>query len=310
VCKWETGECLSENAVIHVGQTSPSCGTTNAGGKAKPLCNLQTAVDRAGGTKTTILVNPGKYIESIQIKNKGSSIWIVGKDGANISTDTKDQGNVYIEGDSKVTLEHLGIVNAPGAGVGIKCVATTVTPMLTVRGCTITGNTGGGVSLGSCGFNMTSNVIAANGSGTSTFGGIWITSAGNNAILLNNTVANNVLQSGTEGVAGIWCSASCGSVDVRNTISYKNQKGDLSQNLTPQFSCIYDGTNVTSGTSNLKSDDCALDADYSLKKTDPKPPCIDAADPKTQYEFKYNVDVKGNNRVQNGRADIGAYEAG
>jgi hypothetical protein len=171
VCKWDTGGCLSDTAVIYVdkGNTTATCNEyrLSSGTKNVPYCVLQSAINAVTSTsRNTVLAYSATY-DRITVSNKSVPVLIVGR-GAVIAPSSNNETNVYIDGASNVTLEGLTIRDAGGSsnGYGIRCVGTENSPTLTVRRSTITNNANGGVVADNCAnVTLDSNTITANAGG-------------------------------------------------------------------------------------------------------------------------------------------------
>ena len=161
----------------------------------------------------------------------------------------------------------------------------------TIRNNKIIDNSGGGISLTNCSSDIINNLI---------YGNKWgITASGTNldATIVNNTIAYNT----DNGIK-----KSYGTVpdpNISNCILWANSD-DLDSSFTAIYSCIEDGD---SGTGNIISDPCFLDADNNDFHLDVNSLCIDAGDPNGDYDGEFDID--GQPRVMVAEVDIGADEA-
>lgn len=300
VCNWATGACLNNTEVIHVAK----CNGTGRGEKNNPYCNLQTAVNNRASSTKPILAAAGTY-GPISLSENNKKVWIVGKSGAKISN--PDTIAVNLSGMAQLTLEGFEITSTSTSGVGVYCSGTpSAYPTVTLDRNKITNNAGGGVYLNACGFTLTNNVIAKNGGTSSYYGGVRIIAPVSTKVFLNNTVVGNLTSSEPSGVR---CDD---AAELRNSIIYKNTGtvGQLSDNCTVNYSLVSDNSGTT-GIENIRDknpsfvDEAGLD--YRLNTTSP---CVNAADPNPNSHPRNDLNGEKRPKPANGRADIGAYEAG
>ena len=79
---------------------------------------------------------------------------------------------------------------------------------VTVTGATVSGNTGGGLSITGSSFKLVNNVIANNGNvaiGGSDFGGVFLSGTGAASELTQNTIVGNLQQASALGAGGVTC---------------------------------------------------------------------------------------------------------
>jgi hypothetical protein len=236
-----------------------------------------------------------------------------------------------VQDGAQVTLEGVRVTGAQGASnpPGIRCqIVTSGSPTLrlrrvtvdnnsvglaaaecalTIERSTISGNVRGGVSISGGTFTLTNNVIASNGSGTSTFGGVSIGQISSGAPLRFdfNTVTANV------GVAGARTGVDCAQVftplTFSNNVVYGNQvTGSGSQvggsNCSYTYSDI--GPQDEPGIGNINVDPQFVDATSGNYHLQPSSPAKNAAD----RDATLSNDIDGNTRPQGGRSDMGADE--
>lgn len=110
----------------------------------------------------------------------------------------------------------------------------------------------------------------------------------NNSIIRNNTIVNNTT-AGIRAVLG-------GSPVISNCIIWGNT--DDLDGCSATYSCIED---ANSGTGNISSDPCFVDADANDFYLRINSPCVDTGDPNGSYSGE--VDIEGENRVLDGDDD-------
>jgi len=173
----------------------------------------------------------GTYPDQIGVN--GKTIYVVGAPGAIIHTTSGGKDAIGAQSGGSMTVRNL--IAEADSGNGGNCngasftayqtqfinsgqdgiVSSGCTPLL-LDGCTVSGNTQGGVVISSGDFTIVNSIIVKN-MGVA----VYQTVAAANTILVNDTIADN---STGAGVAGIHC-ALVGSALPVNTILYNNRTG-------------------------------------------------------------------------------------
>jgi hypothetical protein len=200
-----------------------------------------------------------------------------------------------------VTIEASTI--ADNAGGGVQTTGSTVA----VERSTIAGNPGGGISISGGSATILNNMIVANGSVTSVFGGVSLgqISSGAPHVLAFNTITANGGAGGA--VTGVACSQVTVPLVLSNNIVYGNQVAGAGaqvggNNCSFTYSDI--GPQTVAGTGNIDMDPLFVDATSANYHLRPGSPAKDAADPGATL----SVDIDGDTRPQRGRSDMGADE--
>jgi len=165
--------------------------------------------------------------------------------------------------------------------------------------CNITANNDGGIYCdyaGTSGISIKDNWICGNGTGAGC--GIYFSSGHEelaDVVIRHNTIADNT---------GYGISTP-GIPDIKNCIIWGNGSGSLqSSDYDVTYSCIAGGY---TGTGNISSDPCFVDTDANDFHLGPDSLCIDAGDPGFTPDAT-ETDIDGEERVINGRVDMGADE--
>ena len=331
-CDTATGACVAEGDVAYVAKSGQDSGTCT---QSAPCLSIGRGLDQLGARRWLHVAASGAaYAEAASTPGagvliSGKTVTIVGT-GATLTTTRNGDAALLVEGTSTVIVEGLRIANAGGtSGDGIACRNIGPgSPMLTLRSvevrnnsgrgvnatsCTVTveastiaNNPGGGLSISAGSATILNNMVVANGSGTSTFGGILISQITSGPLQFDfNTVTANVGASGT--VTGVTCNLVTIPLVFSNNIVYGNQvAGAGSQVGGNNCSFMYSdiGPQPVAGTGNINMDPLfvdAMSANYHLRADSP---ARDAADPGAGP----GVDIDGDMRPQRGRSDMGADE--
>ncbi len=186
---------------------------------------------------------------------------------------------------------------------GIYCWNSPYPDIINISRCIIEDNNDGGIycdGAATTTINITNNWIYDNGAGGGG-SGIYLYSGDDveleDVLIRHNTIANNAGYGiGTDGN---------GIPDINNCIIWGNDSGSLGDtNYNVTYSCIEDGY---TGTGNISSDPCFMDADANDFHLAANSPCIDTGDPDFEPDAN-ETDIDGEERVIDGRVDMGADE--
>jgi hypothetical protein len=317
VCNTGTGACVDEADVIYLapGGTAGSCT------QAAPCATFAQGLLQVAGSRNVIKPAAGTYGE---FTVNGIAVTILG-DGATIQTGANDQDLVTVTNGANVTITGLTIRNAGGTGRGVVC-GTGAASTVVLRGATVSGNAGGGVSASNCtvtvdsstvsgnagggvslsggAFSLVNNWIVNNGSGSTLYGGVQVGDigvAGSYVIEFNTIYNNNANNSFPSGV-------SCPTVGVpltlSNNIIYANDSDSQAGLGMCAFTYSDIGPQAVSGTGNINTLPTFVDSDNGDLHLQAGSAGIDAADPAATLA----VDIDGDARPQGARRDMGADE--
>jgi len=266
-----------------------------------------TAADHEIGWNRIILNSPSTSNDSTKI--------VYCKLEYGKSIDYYDSGGaIYVNSFDKVLISHSTFSNnnAEYYGGGLYCENSDIE----IKYCDFDNNNavvyGGGIFIEDCNPILINNLIRNNDSNNC--GGVYFNNS--NAVLINNTIVNN---SGN----GIWCQNGAEPV-FRNTIIYGNSGAQVylyDSSVDPKFYYC----NIEGGISNFEGSGAGgnYTGDYeNCINADPKfvgsglhtydllnsSPCFNAGDTNTTTADVGDYDLAGENRIQQGRIDIGAYE--
>jgi len=178
---------------------------------------------------------------------------------------------------------------------------------------------GGGFWISSSNPQIINNLIINNNA--STYGGAFYLSYAS-PLLLNNTISSNIAYVGP----AIYCNYS-GNPEVRNSIIYNNTHGgsasyqiflyDHSSNPDFYYCNVQNGINSIAGynlnytghfENNTSFDPLFVNTGSYPYQIQPGSPCLNTGDPASTTTTVGPYDLAGNQRIQNGRIDMGAYE--
>lgn len=315
------GSCADAASVAFVdamGTENPDCS------RATPC----TKLSRGLATARPVIKVSGTVDEQVTINNQ--NVEIVGGTSGRLTYTGGNGFLLRIDGSSVVTIVDLELTGATGSlGHGLTVQNSTgdvtlrrvriadnggsgvsaIGGKLTVTQSTIYGNYGGGISIGMAEFDLTNNFIVANGTGTSTFGGVRIDSIpmGLTGRLEFNTITEN---NGTAGsTTGVLCTSVFTPLIFSNNIVYENvgtsgRMQTAGPNCSWTYSDIGPGTSV-SGTGNMNVDPefkNTIAHDYHLMPTSMVKDKADAS-------ATMAIDVDGEQRPMGSGRDLGADEA-
>jgi cysteine-rich repeat protein len=316
ICDEPTGLCVDEADILFVDCNAACPGT---GTVADPYCSLAGAVAAAADGQF-ILVRPGVCTGALNINTVGVNI--VGEAGAALQTGScpavtingvtasiegltirgqsgNNGGGVQVENGADATLSSNTI--GPGDCTGIHCADSTCT----VQGNLVVENLPGGVRQENSDFVMVNNIIVKNGNGGSTWGGVRISGPGTK-VFVNNTVADNLVDTGEGYQGGVRC---FDPTDLINCIIWQNDDNEVSSQCNVSFSDIsqsgFAGTNGNINQNPLFVDPAADNYHISA----PGSPCQDSGHP-AGVPPAPAVDFDGQSRPLGFGVDMGADEAG
>jgi len=182
------------------------------------------------------------------------------------------------------------------AGIGISASGGTII----VKRTTVYGNTGGGVYLNFTSWDFENDIIAANGSPTSNYGGIEFDQDATTAphIFDFNTVSKN--DSNASSGNGVACIALSTTYTFSDDIVWNDSSSELKTGGDCNFSYSDIGPNVAATATNIAGDP-GLDSKFHIPHGSV---AMDAADPSANEA----VDIDGTARPIGARRDMGAFE--
>lgn len=297
VCMVDSGECAVADDVIYVDVTGAGSGTCT---QAAPCNTIALGLAQVGGSRQTIRLRPGLYTGQVMLDS--IDVTIIGEPTA-IITPAPGQTAVVITDGANVILEGMTIRDATGTGLGVLCSTTGAVPTVILRGTQIRNNTGGGVSINNCNFDLTNNWIVNNGVSTSTVGGVSINSIGvsGTGVLDFNTIYENA--AGTGIVPGVTCGSVVADLTFSSNIVFDNEAStQVHADCDFVFSNI--GPTAAPGLNNINTAPTFVDlgaGDYHLQSTSAG---IDVGDPGPDVA----TDIDGDVRPIGAAPDIGADE--
>ncbi len=274
---------------------------------------VQAAIDEAA-SNNEIIVYPGTYHEGVNFNGKAITLTSTDPNNWNVVENTIIDGNnsisypVLFSNSENANTVLKGFTIQRGS-YGIYCYVNT-SP--TIKRCIIKNHSDRGIYCGGslCHPTITNNIISDNNN----YGicsitaipsiknnliynqkyGIYFNSSGA-IVIRNNTIVNNTVN-GIKKLSGTG-----GSYSISNCIVWNNNDDLL--NCTATYSCIQDGD---SGTGNISSDPCFVNAGINDFHLSSNSPCINAGDPNTTGLGEMDIDNTA--RYQGGRFDMGADE--
>jgi hypothetical protein len=290
---------VAENGFDNGGCTRASpCGTiTHALTTNKPYIKVAAGsiVDNpAISQSVTILADLGARVVD---PNPGACVTVTGSSTVAIHDLQISAGTVGVlvgpMDSPRLALDHVIVDSSSGLGLDI------AGGLVTMSRCVVSGNSGGGAVI-SAAFDIENSMFVANGSPTSTTGGVTLTPS-NASVLAFDTIADNLSSSATSPARGINCST---MMAVRDVISANNQVGS---NCFVDYS-LFDsgnpqGTNRV-GAPGFRNTSPSNPAAGDYYRIGAMSAAIDAADPASTLAF----DIDDVTRPQGRGYDIGASE--
>ncbi len=319
VCNIGQGDCTDPAAVVYVdnvnGADGSACGT-----QAAPCASLTGAdggLAKVAAGRRTVRLRAGQgYAEALDLD--AVAVILVGP-GAVLQPVSPDRAAIAARNGASVTIDGLQVTGADGVtlGDGVRCSdAGTVVRIdratisdnqdvgveveagcdLRMSRTLVLRNGGGGVRTLADTFDLTHSIIAGNGGGASTFGGLRLAPGGTGTRRVEFlTVAGNTAGS---GAAGVQCTT---ALPVGSSIVWGNSGPAQVAAMCAATYCDVQGG--AAGTGNIDADPLFVSVD-DLHLTAASP-CVDAADPGAAA----TVDIDGDLRPRGAGRDIGADEA-
>lgn len=313
VCDEAVGSCVAEDDIIYVDRAGQGTLCT----RTMPCAAFSIAVPLLGGSRRWILAAAGDYSESIALD--GKTVTIVGP-GVSVRPGFDVPGVLVLNG-STVRLEGMRLYSAGGNANadGVRCAAPVsgnpslaligvriesnvgfgvdaTTCNVTIEHSTISGNTGGGVSISDGSFDITNTFITGNGANTP-IGGVRLMNNATSSVFEFNTVADNV--AATNVAKSLICTA-VGTQRIANNIFHSGDPQQVSDNNCDlQFNVSNENLG---GSSNITGSPMFIGGgNFHLM---PGSEGVDDADPAATL----SDDFDGDDRPQGSARDVGADE--
>lgn len=304
------GSCASEADVAYVQQGGDDTGTCT---RAMPCASVPRAIATQRSVIKvidTIIHNGAVTIDSLTVElvaepkaallrsASGDVLRITGGSArvtiSDLAIREATSGDAIQIDNGTVRLVRVRVTNSSGRGLVMDAGS------LTMSRCVVAGNSAGGAALVGT-IDITNSVFAANGSTTSTVGGLEIQPTGTSRFELN-TVANNAITAVDVDRGAINCIS---SLDIRSSIVTGNRLGSICSASFSLFDTVAPaGTGNRLGSPDFNSTDLVdVDSSSFFRITDTSD-AIDSADPTATLA----EDIDGDLRPKGAARDIGADE--
>lgn len=245
-------------AMVSIVDAAATCGVGD-GSPTTPYCDVGEALDAVDTTgKALILVRSGDY-PPFRVTG-GDTVKIFGKGNPSISLGGSDLDRVEIDGaGTSALIRGLTVTGATNAGrLGVNCHAGATCTLLkmdvsynatgiladgagllVVERTTIHHNAAGGLRTSASDFQIVNNLIYTNGTSSSTFGGVKLTSSSTELrVFRHNTVFNNKVNPLATGAAG---AVSCQqATTLTSNVLWDNDPPIVTAGCTVEYSVIDD----------------------------------------------------------------------
>ncbi|MDY0001373.1 MAG: right-handed parallel beta-helix repeat-containing protein [Polyangia bacterium] len=159
----DEGACLPEAQILYVDASATCAGAT--GSRAAPFCEISQALNTSWTGRRVVHVANGTY-SPFTVTDQS---WIVGAGGDVIvdAAGATQSPTVWVTNQiqtdaADVVLEGLEITGAHSTRAGLFCNTAEGPPLLTMRGCTVSGNADKGLVLNGCTSTLIENEIFGN----------------------------------------------------------------------------------------------------------------------------------------------------
>jgi len=302
-CDLEAGSCYDTAHIIYVATNGQATGTCT---QAAPCNSFALALTLVTGTRNIIKVAAGTYTGSVAID--GDTVTIVADDGVIIQPSANNTTALSVINGADASIDGVQITGVGGAAnpPAVSCTGATSTLRLTRS--TVIANSGGGINISQCQFSLVNNIIALNGSATSAYGGVEITSIATSGLheFAFNTVTANVGALNT--ITGLECGSVATPLPFANNIVYGNAVTGTGAQVGGDTDCTWTYSDIgpagPAGTGNIDIDPQFVDAsarNFHLMSASPAQNVGDLA-------ATVGRDIDNDLRPQGGRSDMGADE--